>query len=150
MLRPTIKIAGLRDLPAVTKLLREYFSHDRLPWNRHIKPALKLLLKGRRHGRVWLIRSDASLAGYLILTYGFDLEFGGRQAIITDLYVRPAFRRAGLGALAMAKAMEFCQRQGLRSIELQVERRNKRALRFYKSLGFKAHDRLPHSKWIRD
>lgn len=129
--------------------MREYFTYDGIRWNSHVESGLKLLLRQPKFGRIWIILSEGAPVGYLVLTYGFDLEFGGRQALITDLYIRPGFRLSGLGAAAIAMATSFCKKQELRTLELQVERHNKKALRFYKKLGFESHDRVPLSQWIR-
>lgn len=145
---PKLRIANRKDLRSLVQLMREYYSYDNIPWNQQIQPALKLLLSNRKYGRVWLIFVNEEVAGYLILTYGFDLEFGGPQAIVTDLFIRPAFRRSGFGTAAIETAARFCRKQKLRTLELQVERHNKKAQIFYKKMGFTAHERLPFSKWI--
>jgi ribosomal protein S18 acetylase RimI-like enzyme len=80
------------------------------------------------------------------MTRGFDLEFGGALGLVTDLYLRPAFRRRGLGAKAIRHLSKVCAAEGLGSIELQVEKKNKKARAFYRAMGFVPHDRVPMSK----
>jgi hypothetical protein len=36
------------------------------------------------------------LAGYVILTLGFSVEYRGREAFVDELYVEEKFRRQGL------------------------------------------------------
>ncbi len=105
-----------------------------------------MLLADPRLGIACLIERGQQLAGYLILTFGFDLEFGGRQATVTDLYLRPEARGSGLGAAALTALEDVGRRLGLKALELQVERDNLEAQAFYTRLGFTAHDRVPLSK----
>ena len=88
-------------------------------------------------------------AGYIMVTFGFDLEFGGRQATITELYVRPEHRGKGLGRMALGYVEEFVRRRGVQALELQVTRGNSRAYDFYTSCGFQGYDRIPMSKRLK-
>jgi ribosomal protein S18 acetylase RimI-like enzyme len=87
--------------------------------------------------------------GYVILTFGGDLEFGGRQATVTDLYIIDGYRRLGLGSKILHFVEETCKELGIKALELQVERKNVAAQTFYCKLGFERHDRIPLSKRLR-
>src|SRR5262249_57587455 len=87
-------------------------------------------------------------AGYLMLSFGFDLEFGGRLAGLTDLYIEARHRRKGIGREALAQAEECCRFCGVNAIELQVTRKNASVVDFYRSIGFQAFDRVPMRKRI--
>ena len=58
-------------------------------------------LVNRSFGRIWVVNSDGILAGYMILTFNYDLEFGGLQGSVTDLFVAPRFRAQRRGIAAM-------------------------------------------------
>jgi GNAT superfamily N-acetyltransferase len=94
--------------------------------------------------RVWVINTAAEreLIGYAILTYNYDLEFGGVQGIITDFFITEPYRRHGLGRRMIAAITGFCRKGGIRTIELQVTRKNRRARQFCESLGFETLERL--------
>ena len=83
-----------------------------------------------------------ALGGYLILTYNYDLEFGGREGMLTDFFIAPRYRRRGLGAQMIAAVREFCRAGRIGTIELQVTRENRSAQAFYRALGFKTWDRI--------
>ena len=87
--------------------------------------------------------------GYTILIETFDLEFGGRAAFVTDLYLEPAYRRCGIGTEVMEQLERFCLARGMKTIELQAERKNRAALSFYRRLGFCRHDRVALSKRLK-
>jgi ribosomal protein S18 acetylase RimI-like enzyme len=83
-----------------------------------------------------------------VSTFGFGLEFGGRQATLTDLFIKPHHRSKGLG-LAMLSHLELTLANiGVGALELQVSCGNRRAFEFYKAAGFTAHARIPMSKPI--
>jgi GNAT superfamily N-acetyltransferase len=94
------------DLERVLGFIREYYKFDGIPFrSREIKEGLEVLLRDRSIGRVWLIRLGEQEVGYFILTFGYDLEFGGRQATLTDLYIADGYRRLGLGS----KTLQFLE-----------------------------------------
>jgi GNAT superfamily N-acetyltransferase len=89
-----------------------------------------------------VIDTGAALAGYSILTYNFDLEFGGRQGILTDFFIAPRYRRKGRGRQLIEAVRSFCSSERIGTIELQVTRENRDALEFYRALGFEMLDRI--------
>ncbi len=99
---------------------------------------------------MFLVVSEETIAGHVILTFGYDLEFGGRQATVTDMFLRPAFRKSGLGTEVFQTLERVCAKLDVKAIELQAERGNLAAQKFYAKLGYKAHDRIPFSKILPD
>lgn len=57
---------------------------------------LPLLTSGQL-GQVWLAELDGQVAGHLVLTFCYSMEYGGRSAFVDDLFVRPALRNRGVG-----------------------------------------------------
>ena len=107
-----------------------------------MRRALRRLLRDPAIGRAWVAEADGVAAGYMILTFNYDIEFGGMQGIVTDLYLEPGCRRQGLGARLIATALAFCRSCKIGTMELQIARRNRRALSFYRKLDFKTLDRV--------
>ncbi len=52
--------------------------------------ALEVLVGDETLGRVWVICAAGAAIGYVVLTLGYSLEYGGRDACIDELYVREA------------------------------------------------------------
>ena len=98
--------------------------------------ALEELLAHREYGNVWLFEVAGAPAGYLILTWGYSLEFHGRDAFIDELYVSPAHRGAGVGRAAVELAKRECAARGVRALHLEVEPGNSRAQALYRGRGF--------------
>ena len=107
-----------------------------------IRPALSRLLRDKSLGRCWVVDAGDLLAGYAILTYNYDLEFGGTEGIITEFFIASNYRREGLGATMIATVRDFCRSAHIDTIELQVSRGNRRARAFYQALGFEASNRI--------
>ena len=145
--RVALKAATVADLHGLTALVRKYYKFDRIPFDgQAVRSGLEIFLRKRALGRAWFIYHGSQCAGYVVATFGFDLEFGGRQAIITDFYIKPRHRGKGLGREALVLVEKFCRKLGLRALELQVSTSNPRAMRFYRRFGFQPHHRVPMSR----
>ena len=144
-----IQPATFGDLETLQRLVRLYYEFDGIPYREEeIASGLKVLLGNPTLGQSWLVLCGGKSIGYVILTFGFDLEFGGRQATMTDLYLETEHRGHGAGRRVIEHVQEFCKQAGVRALELQAERHNSQAIAFYKSCGFESHDRVPMSKRI--
>lgn len=77
-----------------------------------------------------------ALLGYAIWQDMFSTYRGARGIFIVDLYVAPAHRGEGIGALLLAQAARQASSQGASFMRLDVEAENESAARFYARLGF--------------
>ena len=78
------------DIDLLLELMAEYYACDGLQFDpARARRALQQLLDDRSLGRSWLIQHDGKGVGYLFLTFGFSLEFGGRFGLVDELYLRP-------------------------------------------------------------
>jgi ribosomal protein S18 acetylase RimI-like enzyme len=142
--------ADVSDLEALLEFVKAYYDFDQIPYRaERIRTALGILLREPSLGRVWIIRYGDKAVGHAILTFGYDLEFDGRQATITELFVAPEYRSRRLGSKMIKLIEETCRQMGIGALELQVERDNVGAQSLYRKLGFRAHDRIPMSKMLR-
>lgn len=143
----SFKAATASDARKLEKWVRAYFKYDGIAFESEtVRPALAVLLKNKSLGQAWFIQHRGRPAGYVVVTFGFDHEFGGRMATVTDLYIEIPHRRKGLGRKTLEHVADFCRRAGVRGLELQAERDNTEARAFYKRCGFVATDRIPMNK----
>jgi ribosomal protein S18 acetylase RimI-like enzyme len=84
-----------------------------------------------------------------VLTFNHDLEFGGLEGIVTDLFIESEYRNRGLGRNALELVDDYCRSAGIRTVELQVEEHNKSAQAFCRKLGFRKLRRIVMSRDVR-
>jgi GNAT superfamily N-acetyltransferase len=145
-----IRFAASRDFDRLLRLVGAYYRFDSIAFDSRVTGgALRQLLREKSLGRAWVIGSGRELAGYAIVTYNYDLEFGGIEAIMTDLFIAQRHRRKGLGARMIEAVRDFCRREGIGALELQVSQRNDAAQAFYRALGFEALDKIVMNLEVR-
>ncbi|MCA1815355.1 MAG: GNAT family N-acetyltransferase [Acidobacteria bacterium] len=148
-MQATFTVARPGDAERLVPLLREFYDYDHIPLDEPAaRRALAQLLADARLGLVYLIELGGELVGYLVVTFGFSLEFKGRDAFVDELFLRAEFRGRGLGGRALAVAEETCRAEGVRALHLEVERANTGAQGVYRRAGFKDHDRYLLTKWL--
>jgi ribosomal protein S18 acetylase RimI-like enzyme len=131
-----------KDHDALLKLIVTYYRSSTIPFNRKsLTKGLDTLLRNVSQGQAWLMENHKKPVGYALLTYNFDLEYGGVEGLLIDLYVEKRFRNRGIGSLALYEVEDFCRERGIRTIELQVTHHNKGAEDFYRKAGFRILER---------
>jgi len=127
-----------KDHATLLRFVREYYRFDRIPFNRaSLSKGLATLLRNPSQGQAWLMECHKKPVGYAVLTYNFDLEYGGVEGMLTDLYVARNCRKQGIGSLALYEIEDYCRERGIRAVELQVLHHNKAAETFYRQAGFR-------------
>jgi GNAT superfamily N-acetyltransferase len=133
----TFRPCGPKDRAVLLKFVTEYYRFDKIPFDKKsLSKGLDTMLRNVSQGQAWLMESHHKPVGYAVLTYNFDLEYGGVEGMLTDLYVSKRFRNRGIGSLALYEIEDFCRERGIRAIEVQVLNRNRAAETFYRKAGF--------------
>lgn len=137
-----IRDAGPRDHAVLLDMMEEFNRGERIDMRREIVgPALSRLLADESLGRILI--ADG---GYAMLTWGFDLEFGGRDAFLTEIFVRPEARRTGLGRALLDAILRTARDAGAGAVHLGVYPDNHPALALYRAAGF---TRIPRDFYTR-
>lgn len=141
----------VRALPEHTESLlvsvEAYYAFDGIEFDvNRVRAALQQLFESPALAEAWLIRDQAGFAGHFVLSFGFDIEFGGRQATLTELYLEERARGRGFGSAALRFMQDRLTGVGIRTLELQAEDDNLEAQQFYRKAGFVAETRLPFTK----
>jgi ribosomal protein S18 acetylase RimI-like enzyme len=135
-----LRAANLADLPIVLPRTRALNAHESIEISDDaLEAALAKLLGDPSLGGVWLIE-DAQVIGYAIVTYGYDLEFGGRDAYLTELWIDEPARAGGAGSAALAALEPELRARGVHALHLQVRPENP-AVRLYERAGFERSPR---------
>jgi len=145
VLRP----ATLADTDVLVRLMEEYYAFDGIPWDEAgARAALAGLLADPTAGRVWLICSGVETVGYVALTFGYSLEYQGRDAFVDEIYLSEPYRGRGFGRQAFADVFEVCRALDVHAVHLEVARRNTSAQALYRRLGFEDRNHYMMSKRI--
>jgi GNAT superfamily N-acetyltransferase len=79
--------------------------------------------------------NNGEAIGYLLYHFGYYTDEAMRIMQIVDLYVRPEYRRQGIGKDLMESASNICIKVGGKRLFWSVYTPNKNALAFYKQIG---------------
>src|SRR6185369_13543428 len=130
--------------------MEEFYAESAYPFEREAAAAaIGGLIEDVSLGRLWLVvEADGAdeVAGYVAVTFGYSLEYSGRDAFVDDLYLRPAYRGHGVGTRVLQEIEPECRALGVRALHLEVGRSNEAARALYRRQGFRANDRLLLSK----
>jgi len=148
---PTVRGAGRVDVDVLLALVEQFQDFERIPFDAaSARSHLARLLDDARLGQALLAELDGQTIGYAILTYGYDLEFGGMDAYLTDLFLIESARDRGIGTWLLGKVEEAAHAAGVQALHLMVAPSNHRAHHVYYRAGFRASPRLFLTKLLTD
>jgi len=120
---PNVRRARPDETPILVVLMREFYAESGYVLDEESAAlAFAELLADDSLGRAWLVEVDEEPAGYAVLTLGYSMEHGGRNAFVDDLFVREPHRGRGLGRAALGAIMNECRQLGVRAVHLEVGR----------------------------
>lgn len=141
MTTTTTRRATLADVPVLVDLMREFYAEAGYTLDRGwAGDSFSALLEDDSRGAVWVVFGGPEPAGYVVLTVRFSMEYGGLDAFIDDLFIRPACRRRGLGRAALTALFEECRRRKVLAVHVEVGRDNAAAKALYSGYGLEPHD----------
>jgi ribosomal protein S18 acetylase RimI-like enzyme len=102
------------------------------------------LLADEDHG-LFVVEVERQVVGFLHVTVRDALPIPilvlRRVAVVDNIAVKEAHRRAGLGRALMGRAEQWAQAKGAAEVELNVYEFNAAAIAFYERLGYQAFSR---------
>lgn len=92
----------------------------------------------RRHsekGEIIVFDVADAVVGYAIVIHFWSNEYGGNIATVDELYVKPSWRRRGIGTAFLD---HLSRREGFpaKGLQLEVTATNEKALSYYTRQGF--------------
>ncbi|UWR16942.1 N-acetyltransferase [Sulfitobacter sp. M368] len=137
-----LTLAKPEHLDKITTLAAAFHAEEGIDVSDEARRAgLAPLLDGIPHGAAYLIGPPRSPIGYIVVCFGWSVEFGGLDAIIDELYIRPAVRGRGIATETLMSLPRALAGAGLRAIHLEVDSGNEAAVKLYKRAGFVTRDR---------
>jgi ribosomal protein S18 acetylase RimI-like enzyme len=141
-MNPVARPARANDVALLVDLLDEFYAESDYALDREeAADSFRQLFRDPSRGAVWVLEVEGSVGGYVVLSVGFSMEYGGLDGFVDDLFVRPEFRQQGLGRTALETLLAECRHRGIRAVHLEVGRDNYAAKRLYAGYGFRDNDR---------
>jgi diamine N-acetyltransferase len=129
------------DLEPCLELMRAYYEFDGIDFDpARARSALEQLIR-EDHGRAWIVQLEGEPAGYVVILWGFSLEYGGRVLEVDELFVCAEFRGHGLGHAVLEFVETQARALGAVLLTLETEPDNEPAQAFYGRHGFSKLER---------
>ncbi|RAK24320.1 acetyltransferase (GNAT) family protein [Flavobacterium aquaticum] len=138
----TFKPLEIADIEIITQMMQDFYAIDNYPMDAEVtKTLFQEFISNENLGKSWLIYSENEIVGYIILTFIFSFEYGGKIAFVDELFIKQTARGKGFGK----EAIQFIQREvpklSLKLLYLEVEPHNENAQKLYLAHDFELHNR---------
>ncbi len=143
-----VRPATPEDFDLLLPMVEELQASEGIVRDGRLEESLSTLLASPDVGRAFIVVSDDETVGYGIVSYSYDLEYGGRDAFLSDFFVVPAHRGKGVGSAAFALLENEARDRDLRALHLAVRNEDSRAMRLYEKAGYKRWPRTTLSKLL--
>src|SRR5258708_7227126 len=132
-----LKSISAADLSLVLEMMDAFYRDQQMRFNAEAATsALGQMLADPARGGAYLVICNGARAGYLFLTSCFSVEFHGEFMLLDELYLRPAFRRKGIGSVAVLFPESVFREPGGRALRLEGGRENAATPSLYGRMGF--------------
>lgn len=140
-----IREAKENDLPQILKLIKELAEFEKLSQYVTADEAIlkENIFGSRRYAEVILAEYEGNLAGQAIFFYNFSTFQGKPGIYLEDLYVRPAYRKKGIGNELLKYLIDLAKSKNCGRVQWIVLEWNKPAIEFYKKIGAE-----PMQDWV--
>lgn len=105
------------------------------------RESLRPLLEGIPHGAAYLIGPPRAPIGYIIVSFGWSIEFGGLDGFIDEIFIRPNVRGRGIASEVLSSLPNALRDVGLKALHLEVAREDDAATRLSRRAGFARRDK---------
>jgi ribosomal protein S18 acetylase RimI-like enzyme len=138
----TFKPLEISDISIITQMMQDFYAIDNYPMDVEVaKTLFQEFISNEHLGKSWLMYSENEIVGYIILTFIFSFEYGGKIAFVDELFIKETARGKGIGK----EAIQFIQREvpklSLKLLYLEVEPHNENAQKLYLAHDFVIHNR---------
>lgn len=137
MILHTVRLAAPDDVEELVALCAEHASFERTSYDAAGKAAgLREALFGRNPRLMaWVVTVNGLTAGYATATQDFSTWQASSYLYMDCLFVRPAWRNAGLGGALLGILVQCARDRGLGELQWQTPAWNVDACRFYRRHG---------------
>lgn len=137
----SLHLAGPDDKDKLLPMVASFHEHMGIDTTDGFREAaIQPLLDGAPQGAVWLIGPRRAPVGYVAVSFGWSIEYGGMDAILDEIYVRPAVRGRGMGSEAVSALSKGLKESGVKALHLEVDRDDETTCRFYARARFQPRE----------
>ncbi len=125
------------DLPLFEQMVLALYREDepgKPMSSEKVQRTAKELVLHPHKGEITLFQIKEDVVGYAILIHLWSNEYGGHIVSVDELYVKPAWRKQGIGTAFMDYISETSEAH-VKAIQLEVTPTNKRALAYFMRQG---------------
>ena len=138
----TFKPLEISDISIITKMMQDFYAIDNYPMDVEVaKKLFQEFISNEHLGKSWLMYSENEIVGYIILTFIFSFEYGGKIAFVDELFIQETARGKGFGKEAIQFIQQEVPKLSLKLLYLEVEPHNENAQKLYLAHDFELHNR---------
>ena len=138
----TFKTLEISDIEVITQMMQDFYAIDNYPMDVEVaKKLFQEFISNEHLGKSWLIYSENEIVGYIILTFIFSFEYGGKIAFVDELFIKETARGKGIGKEAIQFIQKEVPKLSLKLLYLEVEPHNENAQKLYLAHDFEFHNR---------
>jgi GNAT superfamily N-acetyltransferase len=132
-----VREARRSDAAVIHQLIGELADFEKLrqEFNGSVSDLERHLFDGEPYARVLLAEVDAQVAGFALYFFNYSTFLCKPGIYLEDLFVRPAFRGAGVGRALLEAVEREASDRGCGRLEWSVLDWNTRAMSFYEEFG---------------
>ncbi len=136
-----LTLAGPDDLDRVLRLVTDFHAETGITQDEAtLRAALMPLLDGCPHGCLYLAGPARAPIGYVAVSFGWSIEWGGMDGTITALYIRPGVRGRGIGSEILATLPKALGAAGLTALHIEIDGNNATVRKLYTKQRFAERD----------
>lgn len=140
----TIRDARPGDEEAIHSLICELALYEKAPDEViNTVDQLRIDLFEDRVCEALVVENDARVVVGFALFYQSYSTWKGRCLYLEDFYVKPEFRRGGIGSELFSKVVDLAKERGVKRMDWQVLDWNEPAIAFYKK-----HEAILDGEWM--
>ena len=138
----SFKPLEIADIEVITQMMQDFYAIDNYPMDIEVaKNLFREFISNENLGKSWLIYSENEIVGYIILTFIFSFEYGGKIAFVDELFIKETARGKGFGKEAIQFIQQEVPKLSLKLLYLGVEPHNENAQKLYLAHDFELHNR---------
>lgn len=131
--------AAVADIPSLVVLMQAFYAESGHALDADAaRAAFGRLIGSPALGAVWIAHIGSEPVGHVVLVTRFAMEHGALAGCVDDLFVKPEYRRSGVGGVLLAALLTECASRQCQSLHVEVGADNMAARALYARFGLQA------------